>query len=77
MITAKQLGRTERAFGWVDLAVAGLLVGLIYAMVMVAHEWSQLLSFCDLCVSFPGFGLVDNPAESSISVSCIGHCFKQ
>ena len=40
MITAKQLNRTERAFDWVDLAVVGLLVGLIYAMVTVAREWS-------------------------------------
>lgn len=40
MITAKQLGRTERAFDWLDLAVVGLLVALIYAMVTVAREWS-------------------------------------
>ena len=40
MITAKQFGRTERAFDWVDLAVVGLLVGLIYSMVMVVREWS-------------------------------------
>jgi NitT/TauT family transport system permease protein len=40
VITAKQLNRTERAFDWVDLAVVGLLVGLIYAMVTVAREWS-------------------------------------
>jgi len=38
--TTKQLRRTERAFDWVDLAVVGLLVGLIYAMVTVAREWS-------------------------------------
>ena len=35
MITAKQFGRTERAFDRADLAVVGLLVALIYAM-----EWS-------------------------------------
>ena len=40
MITAKQFGRTERAFNWVDLAVVGLLVALIYSMVTVAREWS-------------------------------------
>ena len=40
MITAKQFGRTERAFDWVDLAVVGLLVALIYSMVAVAREWS-------------------------------------
>ena len=40
MITVKQFGRTERAFDWADLAVIGLLVALIYAMVTVAREWS-------------------------------------
>jgi NitT/TauT family transport system permease protein len=40
VITDKQLGRTERAFEWVDLTVVGLLIGLIYAMVTVAREWS-------------------------------------
>lgn len=40
MITDKPSERTERAFDWVDLAVAGLLVGLIYAIVTVAREWS-------------------------------------
>jgi NitT/TauT family transport system permease protein len=40
VITAKQLDRTERPFDWIDIAVVGLLVGLIYAMVTVAREWS-------------------------------------
>ena len=40
MVTAKQFGRTQRAFDWVDVAVVGLLVALIYAMVTVAREWS-------------------------------------
>ena len=40
MITDKPLERTERAFDWVDLAAVGLLVGLIYAIVTVAREWS-------------------------------------
>ena len=40
MITDRQFIRTPRAFGWVDLAVAGLLAALIYALVTVAHEWN-------------------------------------
>ena len=40
MVTDRQFIRTPRAFGWVDLAVAGLLAALIYALVTVAHEWS-------------------------------------
>ncbi len=40
MITDKHLDRTERAFDWVDLTAVGLLVGLIYAIVTVAREWS-------------------------------------
>ena len=40
MITARQFGRTERAFDWADLTVVGLLVAFIYAMVTVAREWS-------------------------------------
>src|SRR2546425_139934 len=40
MITARQFGRTERAFDWADLTVVGLLVALIYAMMTVAREWS-------------------------------------
>ena len=40
MVTDRQFTRAPRAFGWVDLAVAGLLAALIYALVTVAHEWS-------------------------------------
>jgi NitT/TauT family transport system permease protein len=40
VVTNRQFIRTPRAFGWVDLAVAGLLAALIYALVAVAHEWS-------------------------------------
>jgi hypothetical protein len=40
VVTDKQFIRTTRAFGWVDLAVAGLLAALIYALVTVACEWS-------------------------------------
>jgi NitT/TauT family transport system permease protein len=40
VVTNKQFVRTERVFDWVDLAVAGSLVGLIYAVVTVAREWS-------------------------------------
>lgn len=40
MVTDQQSIRTPRAFGWVDLAVAGLLAALIYALVAVAREWS-------------------------------------
>jgi len=39
MITGKQFIQTSRAFGWIDLAVAGLLAAFIYALVTVAHEW--------------------------------------
>ena len=39
MVTDKPFIRTPRAFGWVDLAVAGLLAAFIYALVTVAHEW--------------------------------------
>ena len=38
-----QFIRTPRAFGWVDLAVIGLLVALIYALVTVAREWGAPL----------------------------------
>ena len=34
---------TRRAFDWVDAAAVGLLVGLIYAIVTVAREWSGSL----------------------------------
>src|SRR5204863_3283655 len=40
VIAEKQFVRTERAFEWVDLAVFGLLVAVIYAVVTVAREWS-------------------------------------
>jgi NitT/TauT family transport system permease protein len=40
VVTDRQFTRAPRAFGWVDLAVAGLLAALIYALVTVAHEWS-------------------------------------
>ena len=43
MVTDQQSIRTPRAFGWVDLAVAGLLAALIYALVTVAREWSDAL----------------------------------
>jgi NitT/TauT family transport system permease protein len=40
VVTDKPFVRTERAFDWVDLPVAGLLVALIYAVVTIAREWS-------------------------------------
>ena len=40
VVIEKPFIRTERTFDWVDLAVLGLLVGLIYAFVTVAREWS-------------------------------------
>ncbi len=40
MVAERTFVRTERAFDWVDLAVFGLLVALIYAFVTVAREWS-------------------------------------
>ena len=43
MVTDRQFIRTPRAFGWVDLAVVGLLAGFIYALVTVAREWSAPL----------------------------------
>ena len=43
MVTDHQSVRTPRGFGWVDLAVAGLLAALIYALVTVAREWSGVL----------------------------------
>src|ERR1051325_8208808 len=39
-MTEHQLQRTERAFAWADLAVGGLLLALIYAIVTIAREWS-------------------------------------
>jgi NitT/TauT family transport system permease protein len=43
VVTDQQSIRTPRAFGWVDLAIAGLLAALIYALVTVAREWSGTL----------------------------------
>ena len=40
MVTDGHFIRSPRAFGWIDLAVAGLLAALIYALVTVTHEWS-------------------------------------
>jgi NitT/TauT family transport system permease protein len=40
MIVDGQFIRSPRVFGWIDLAVAGLLAALIYALVTVTHEWS-------------------------------------
>jgi hypothetical protein len=40
VVTDKPFVRTPRAFGWVDLAVVGLLAAFIYALVTVAREWS-------------------------------------
>jgi NitT/TauT family transport system permease protein len=38
--TDNRSGGISRTFGWVDLAVVGLLAGFIYALVAVAREWS-------------------------------------
>jgi NitT/TauT family transport system permease protein len=40
VVTHEQFTRAPRAFGWIDLAVIGLLAAFIYALVTVAHEWS-------------------------------------
>jgi NitT/TauT family transport system permease protein len=40
MVTDRQFIRTSRAFGWVDLAVVGLLAAFIYVLVTVAREWN-------------------------------------
>ncbi len=40
VVTGKQFIRTPHAFGWVDLAIAGLVAAFIYALVTVAHEWN-------------------------------------
>ena len=42
-MTEHQLQRTERAFAWADLAVGGLLLALIYAVVTVARQWGGQL----------------------------------
>ena len=40
MVGNKQFIRSPHAFGWIDLAVLGLLAAFIYALVTVAHEWN-------------------------------------
>jgi hypothetical protein len=40
VVAGKPFVWTPRAFGWVDLAVVGLLAAPIYALVTVAREWS-------------------------------------
>ena len=40
MVAHKQFIRLPHAFGWIDLAVLGLLAAFIYALVTVAHEWT-------------------------------------
>jgi NitT/TauT family transport system permease protein len=40
VLNGRQFIRTERAFGWADWAVVGLLGALIYGVVTVAREWS-------------------------------------
>jgi len=40
MVARKQFIRSPHAFGWIDMAVLGLLAAFIYALVTVAHEWS-------------------------------------
>jgi NitT/TauT family transport system permease protein len=40
VVTHEQFTRAPRAFGWIDLAVIGLLAAFIYTLVTVAHEWS-------------------------------------
>jgi NitT/TauT family transport system permease protein len=39
VVTGKQFIGTPRPLGWIDLAVAGLVAALIYALVTVTHEW--------------------------------------
>ena len=43
MVTDKQSIQIPRAFGWIDLAVGGLLAAFIYTLVTVAHEWTAPL----------------------------------
>lgn len=40
MVANNQFIRSTHGFGWIDLAVIGLLAAFIYALVTVAHEWS-------------------------------------
>jgi len=39
MVADRPFIRAPRAFGWIDLGVAGLLAALIYALVTVTREW--------------------------------------
>jgi len=39
-LTDKRFINAPRTYGWIDLAVVGLLAGFIYTLVTVAHEWS-------------------------------------
>jgi NitT/TauT family transport system permease protein len=39
VVIAKQFAPTPRAFGWVDLAMAGMVAALVFALVTVVHEW--------------------------------------
>ena len=43
MVIGHQFLRTPRTFGWVDLAIIGVLAGFIYALVTVAREWTAPL----------------------------------
>jgi NitT/TauT family transport system permease protein len=43
VVIDKQISRVSSAFSWIDLAVAGMLAALIYALVTVAREWSGQL----------------------------------
>ncbi len=43
MVTDNESVRTARAFGWVDVAVVGLLASFLYALITVAREWSAPL----------------------------------
>ena len=40
MVAHKQFIRSPHVFGWIDMAVIGLLAALIYALVTVAREWT-------------------------------------
>ena len=40
VVVKKTFIRTERSFAWADLAVFGVLIAILYAVVTVAREWS-------------------------------------
>jgi len=40
VVTDPPFAREPRAFGWIDLAVVGMLAAFIYALVTVAREWN-------------------------------------